>query len=165
MPKPSREDARLARSAARLAAVQALYQIELTGADWRSVRQEFEQHRLGAEIEGETYREADIDLFRDILGGVIAEQRAIDRMTDRALVDRWPLGRVDPTMRAVFRAAGHELSARSDIPPKVVIGEYVDVTKAFFAQGRESKFVNAVLDHMAREARPTQMPPRTDEAT
>lgn len=164
MPKTSREEARLARSAARLAAVQALYQIELTGADWRAVRQEFEQHRLGAEIEGETYREADLDLFRDILDGVIAQQRAIDRLTDRALVDRWPLGRVDPTMRAIFRAAGHELSARIDIPPKVVIGEYVDVTKAFFEQGRESKFVNAVLDHMARECRPDQMPPREGAA-
>lgn len=162
--KPSREDARLARSAARLAAVQALYQIELTEADWREVRQEFEQHRLGAEIEGETYREADLDLFRDILGGVIAEQRRIDKMTDEALVDRWPLGKVDPTMRAIFRAAGHELVGRKDIPFKVVIGEYIDVTKAFFEQGKESRFVNAVLDHMARAARPDDVPPRGGEA-
>ncbi|MEL6476179.1 MAG: transcription antitermination factor NusB [Pseudomonadota bacterium] len=153
-------DARLARSAARLAAVQALYQIELTGADWRSVRREFEDHRLGAEIEGATYREADLRHFRKVLEGVIADQRGIDQLTDRALIDRWPLGRVDPTMRAIFRAAGQELTARADIPPKVIIGEYIDVTKAFFAEGRESKFVNAVLDHMAREARPDQMPER-----
>ena len=154
------DTARLARSAARLAAVQALYQIELTGADWRSVRQEFENHRLGAEIEGETYRDADLSLFRNILEGVIAQQGPIDQLTDRALVDRWPLGRVDPTMRAIFRAAGHEFTARADIPPKVIIGEYIDVTKAFFEAGREAKFVNAVLDHMAREARPDQMPPK-----
>ncbi|MEM0921993.1 MAG: transcription antitermination factor NusB [Pseudomonadota bacterium] len=155
-----RPDARLARSAARLAAVQALYQIELTGADWRTVRREFEDYRIGAEIEGETYREADLGHFRGILEGVIAEQRSIDQLTDRALVDRWPLGRVDPTMRAIFRAAGHELAARQDIPPKVIIGEYIDVTKAFFEKGRESQFVNAVLDHMAREARPGTMPDR-----
>jgi len=128
--------------------------MELGGADWQSVRREFEQHRLGAEIEGAQYREADVELFRDILKGVVARQAAIDQLTDRALVARWPLGRIDATLRAIFRAAGHELIAREDIPPKVVIGEYVDVAKAFFAEGKEAKFVNAVLDHMAREARP-----------
>ena len=154
------ETRRRARSAARLAAVQALYQMELTRADWREVRKEFETHRLGGEIEGARYHDADIDHFRDLLAGVMATQARIDQMTDRALVDRWPLGRVDPTMRAVFRAAGHELIGCADIPPKVVIGEYVEVTKAFFDKGRESRFVNAVLDHMAREARPDVMPPK-----
>jgi N utilization substance protein B len=149
-----REEARLARSAARLAAVQALYQMEVGGADWQTVRREFEEHRLGAEIEGDQYREADVALFRDILKGVVARQAAIDQLTDRALVEKWPLGRVDATLRAIFRAAGYELTARDDIPPKVSIGEYVDVAKAFFEGGREAKFVNAVLDHMAREARP-----------
>ena len=110
--------------------------------------------RLGAEIEGNQYREADIDLFRDILEGVVSHQSAIDQLTDRALVEKWPLGRIDATLRAIFRAAGHELTARPDIPPKVIIGEYVDVTKAFFGIGKEAKFTNAVLDHMAREARP-----------
>ncbi|MEM9735663.1 MAG: transcription antitermination factor NusB [Pseudomonadota bacterium] len=162
MASAAASDKRLARSAARLAAVQALYQIELTGADWRVVRAEFETHRLGAEIEGETYREADIDLFRDILAGVIAQQRVIDQLTDKALVTRWPLGRVDPTMRAIFRAAGHEFTAREDIPPKVTIGEYIDVTKAFFSAGREAKFVNGVLDAMARAARPDALPARED---
>ncbi|MEM9097334.1 MAG: transcription antitermination factor NusB [Pseudomonadota bacterium] len=160
MASRTHEAQRRARSAARLAAVQALYQMELTGADWRQVRQEFENHRLGAEIEGAQYHEADLDHFRDLLAGVMEAQAKIDQMTDRALVDRWPLGRVDATMRAVFRAAGHELLARTDIPPKVVIGEYVDVTKAFFDKGRESQFVNAVLDHMAREARPDALPPK-----
>ena len=147
--------ARLARSAARLSAVQALYQIEISGTGWQVVRREFEDHRLGAEIEGVQYREADVGLFRDILEGVVTRQAAIDQLTDRALVEKWPLGRIDPTLRAVFRAAGYELIARPDIPPKVSIGEYVDVTKAFFSSGKESKFVNAVLDHMARESRPT----------
>lgn len=146
--------ARQARSAARLGAVQALYQMELTGADWRLVREEFEAHRLGAEIEGEQYHAADLALFRGILEGVVRDQAAIDQLTDRALVEKWPLGRIDATLRALFRAAGHELMSRPDIPPKVVIGEYVDVAKAFFAEGREAKFVNAVLDHMTREVRP-----------
>jgi len=153
MTSKAREEARLARSAARLAAVQALYQMELSGTDWQAVRREFEDHRLGAEIEGVQYREADVDLFRDILEGVVAGQAAIDQLTDRALVEKWPLARIDATLRAVFRAAGYELTARPDIPPKVSIGEYVDVTKAFFSSGKEAKFVNAVLDHMAHEVR------------
>ncbi|MEO0819893.1 MAG: transcription antitermination factor NusB [Pseudomonadota bacterium] len=153
--KPAeRLKARLARSAARLAAVQALYQMEVSGAPWTTVRDEFETHRIGAEIEGQVYREADIDHFRGLLSGVVADQARIDQMTDRALVERWPLGRIDPTLRAIFRAAGHELAARDDIPAKVVIGEYVDVAKAFYEGGREPGLVNAVLDHMAREARP-----------
>ena len=151
---PERKAQQLARSAARLAAVQALYQIELTGADWRAVASEFDQHRLGAEIEGVQYREADPAHFKATIEGVIAHQSVIDQMTDRALVERWPLGRIDATLRALFRAAGAELVVRQDIPPKVVIGEYVDVAHAFFPEGKEPKFVNAVLDHMAREARP-----------
>jgi len=156
----ARENARLARSAARLAAVQALYQMEIAGTNWQAVQREFEDHRLGAEIEGAQYREADVELFRDILKGVVERQAAIDQLTDRALVEKWPLGRIDATLRAVFRAAGHELTARADIPPKVSIGEYVDVTKAFFSMGKEAKFVNAVLDHMAREVRGEEMAPR-----
>lgn len=134
--------------------------MEITGEDWRAVRHEFETHRIGAEIEGVTYREPDLALFRDILEGVVSAQGRIDQLTDRALVERWPLGRIDATLRALFRAAGHELIGRPDIPPKVIIGEYVDVAKAFFETGREAKFVNGVLDHMAREARPDQMPAR-----
>ncbi len=157
-PKPprhskGREEERLARSAARLAAVQALYQMEIGGADWRTVQREFEDHRLGAEIEGAHYRDADVALFRDILEGVVTRQATIDQLTDRALVAKWPIARIDATLRALFRAAGHELTARPDIPPKVSIGEYVDVAKAFFGEGREARFVNAVLDHMAREVR------------
>ena len=147
-------EARMARSAARLAAVQALFQIEATGADWRAVVREFDEHRLGAEIEGDQYREADPAHFKKTVESVISAQASIDKLTDAALVERWPLGRIDPTLRALFRAAGAELTALLDIPPKVVIGEYVDVAHAFFPEGKEPKFVNAVLDHMAREARP-----------
>ena len=154
-----RDDARRARSAARLAAVQALYQMEMTGTDHAAVRREFETHRLGAEIEGAQYHEADRALFRDLLDGAVRGQVRIDHLTDRALVERWPLARVDPILRALFRAAGHELTGRRDIPPKVVIGEYVEVAKAFFG-GKEPGLVNAVLDHMAREARPDEMQAR-----
>lgn len=155
MSKPPRSDeARLKRSAARLAAVQALYQMELTGVGRAEVEKEFVEHRVGAEIEGAEYRKPDLNLFRDILSGVVARQAEIDQLTDRALVKRWPLGRIDSILRALFRAAGHELLAREDIPPKVSISEYVDVAKAFFDEGKEAKFVNAVLDHMAHEVRP-----------
>lgn len=153
-------EARLARSAARLAAVQALYQMEVAGTDWRTVREEFETHRLGAEEEGWAYREADLGFFREILEGVVGDQAAIDQLTNRALVAKWPLGRIDATLRALFRAAGYEITARPDIPPRVTIGEYVDVAKAFFGGRREAGFVNAVLDHMAREVRAGDMEPR-----
>ncbi|MEM0987793.1 MAG: transcription antitermination factor NusB [Pseudomonadota bacterium] len=150
----TKNDGRLARSAARLAAVQALYQIEMTGGDWRAVVAEFDEHRLGAEIEGAQYREADARHFKKTIAAVIDNQKAIDQMTDHALVERWPLGRIDPTLRALFRAAGAELVGFENVPPKVIIGEYVDVARAFFPDGKEPGFVNAVLDHMAREARP-----------
>jgi N utilization substance protein B len=149
----ARDEARLKRSAARLAAVQALYQMEMTGSSLKTAELEFESRWIGAVIEGEQYREADIDHFRAILRAAVDHQARIDQLTDAALVDRWPLGRIDPTLRALFRAAGAELVALPT-PPRVAIVEYVDVAKAFFDDGREAKFVNAVLDHVAREARP-----------
>ena len=97
--------------------------------------------------------EGDVDHFRQVMDDAVNWQAPIDQMTDRALVAKWPIARIDPTLRALFRAAGAELT-QSDAPPKVVISEYVDVAKAFFPDGREPKFVNAVLDHMAREANP-----------
>lgn len=144
---------RLARSAARLAAVQALFQIEATGADWRKVVSEFDEHRLGATIEGDQYREADPGHFRQVVEHVLAHQSEVDQLTDLALVDRWPLKRIDPTLRALFRAAGAELIALPDVPVRVVIGEYVDVAHAFFPDGKEPKLVNAVLDQIARKVR------------
>ena len=141
------------KSAARLYAVQALFQMEAAGQSLDRVRQEFETHRFGAELDGEELVEGDVDLFRDLLEGAVARQARIDQMTDRALVARWPIDRIDPTLRALFRAAGAELTA-GGTPPRVVISEFVDVAHAFFPEGREPRFVNAVLDHMAREARP-----------
>lgn len=118
-----------------------------------AVREEFETHRFGAIYDGDEMAEGDVDLFRMILEEAVNLQAPIDQMTDRALVERWPIARIDPTLRAVFRAAGAELKA-ADAPPKVVIAEYVDVAAAFFPEGKEARFVNAVLDHMAREAAP-----------
>ncbi|MCV2881425.1 transcription antitermination factor NusB [Actibacterium sp. XHP0104] len=141
------------RSAARLYAVQALFQMEHSGQGVDEVRKEFETHRFGAVYDGDEMAEADRDLFRLALEEAVNWQAKIDQMTDRALVAKWPIARIDPTLRALFRAAGAELVA-GDAPPKVVITEYVDVAKAFFPEGREPKFVNAVLDHMAREAKP-----------
>lgn len=149
-----RQARRLARSAARLAAVQALYQMEMTGAPWRTVLEEFVAHRFGAEIEGDRYIDADEAHFRQLLDGVVARQSEIDRLTDGALVAKWPLANVDPTLRAIFRAGGCEILGFDDVPPRVAISEYVDVAKAFFPEGQEWRFANAVLDHMARKARP-----------
>lgn len=145
---------RLARSASRLGAVQALYQLEITGADWRAVVGEFIEHRLGKELEGEQYHKADIPHFRRTIEFAVMNQSNIDQLTDRALVKSWPLGRLDPILRALFRAAGAEMTGRPEIPPRVVIGEYMDVARAFFSEKRELGFVNAVLDQVMREARP-----------
>ena len=141
------------KSAARLYAVQALFQMEASEQSVDSVRKEFEDFRFGADYDGETLAEGDVDLFRQITEDAVNWQAKVDKMTDRALVAKWPIDRIDPTLRALFRAAGAEL-LEGDAPPKVVITEYVDVAKAFFPEGREPKFVNAVLDHMAREAKP-----------
>ena len=158
MPRPvptaKGEEKRQMRSAARLAAVQALYQMEIAKAPMEKVREEFETHRFGMEIDGETLREADVDLFRQILDDVVARQAFIDQTTDKALVDRWPLGRIDSTLRALFRAACAELQDQDGAPPKVIISEYIDVARAFWPEGKEPGLVNAVLDIIAREQRP-----------
>ena len=142
------------RSAARLYAVQALFQMEHSGQGVDAVRREFLEFRFGAELEdGVDMADGDIDLFRQLLEDAVNWQARIDQMTDRALVAKWPIGRIDPTLRGVFRAAGAELRNPAT-PPKVVISEFVDIARAFFPEGKEASFVNAVLDHMAREARP-----------
>lgn len=152
-PRPTAAQARRMRSAARFYAVQALFQMEAAQAGLETVLAEFETHRLGAEIDGVAFAEPDLDHFRALVTAAVSEQARIDQMVDRALVARWPIERIDPTLRAVFRAAGAEL-ATADTPPKVTITEFVDVAKAFYPDGKEAKFVNAVLDHMAREAQP-----------
>ena len=141
------------KSAALLYAVQALFQMEALGSDADAICAEFETHRFGALVDGEELAEGNVDLFRKVVFDAVNWQARIDQMTDRALVVTWPIDRIDPTLRALFRAAGAELSEGA-APPRVVITEYVDIAKAFFPDGREPKFVNAVLDHMAREAQP-----------
>lgn len=141
------------KSAARLYAVQALFQMEASGQTWNAVIQEFLDHRFGATYDGEELVDGDIRLFRDLIEKAVNYQAPVDQMTDRALVAKWPIARIDPTLRGLFRAAGAELS-QMDTPPKVVINEYVDIARAFFPDGKEPRFVNAVLDHMAREAKP-----------
>jgi len=141
------------RSAARLYAVQALFQMEHSGQSVDTVISEFEDFRFGAEYDEGAMAEGDTGLFEKLMQDAVNWQAKIDQMTDRALVAKWPINRIDPTIRALFRAAGAELT-QSDTPPKVVIMEYVDVAKSFYPEGKEAKFVNAVLDHMAREAKP-----------
>ena len=151
--KPSAAEHRRMRSAARLYAVQALFQMEAAGQTAEKVAREFETHRFGAIYDEDEMSEGDPDLFRRLVGEAVNWQAKIDQMTDRALVAKWPIARIDPTLRGLFRAAGAEL-VTAEAPPKVVISEYLDVAQAFFPEGNEVRFVNAVLDHMAREARP-----------
>jgi N utilization substance protein B len=141
------------KSAARLYAVQALFQMESSGQTVEAVTREFETHRFGAIYDGEEMAEGDVSHFRGLIDHAVNMQARIDQMTDRALVAKWPIDRIDPVLRALFRAAGGEM-LETGTPPKVVITEFVDIAKAFFPNGKEPKFVNAVLDHMAREARP-----------
>lgn len=146
------------KSAARLYAVQALFQMESTGQTAEAIASEFETHRFGAVIEDDTgeaveMEEGDPGHFRRVVGEAVNWQARIDQMTDRALVAKWPIARIDPVLRALFRAAGAELVAM-ETPARVMITEYVDVARAFFPEGKEPAFVNAVLDHMAHEAKP-----------
>lgn len=143
------------RGAARLAAVQALYQMDLAGATLPDVLAEFEAHRLGQEVDGEQYRDADPAFFRDIVSGVVRDQRALDPAIHQALTPGWPLPRIDATLRAVLRSGAYELANRSDVPARVVITEYVDVTRAFF-DSDAAGMVNAVLDKLAHSSRPAE---------
>ena len=145
------------KSAARLYAVQALFQMESSGQTVESVTREFETHRFGAVYDEVEMVEGDVGHFRSLIDHAVNHQARIDQMTDRALVAKWPIDRIDPVLRALFRAAGGEM-LETPTPPKVVITEFVDIAKAFFPEGKEPKFVNAVLDHMAREARPEAFP-------
>ena len=150
---PERALQRRQRSTARLNAVQALFQMEAAGTPLEDIQSEFETHRLGAEVDGITFEEADRDHFREILSGAVNHQAQIDQQTDTSLQAEWPIARIDPTIRAIFRAALSEILA-SDTPAKVVMSEYVDLARAFFPDGREPGFVNAVLDHAAKSLRP-----------
>ena len=146
-----------ARSTARLAAVQALYQQQMEGTALARLLDEFHQHRLGREIDDEdhgdaTYADAEIEFFDDLVRGVDARRAEIDALLVAKLADGWTLARMDKTMLQVLRAGVYELLARSDVPQAAAINEYVDVAKAFF-DDREAKFVNGILDAVAKETR------------
>ena len=140
------------RSAARLAAVQALYQMEMEETPLARLLHEFHEHRLGATIEDETYAEAEVDFFDDVIAGVDARREEIDALIVERLAEGWSLERLDRPMRAILRAGAYELVARPDVPVATVITEYVDVAHAFFDK-RETGFVNGLLDAIAKAAR------------
>jgi len=144
------------RSVARLGAVQALYQIDVSGARPGSVVAEFVKHRLGREIDGDNYGEADIALFSDIVEGTAARQAELDPAISAVLTPDWPLERLETVLRAVLRAGAWELLARADVPARVVINEYLDVAHAFF-DGKEPGLVNGVLDRLAHALRPDEL--------
>lgn len=154
MAAPAKPDPRKAnrRGAARLAAVQALYQMDIAGTGVNDIVAEFESHWIGREVEGEQYLPAEAAFFRDLVRGVLDEQRAIDPMIDDALAKGWPLKRIEAILRAVLRAGVFELSHRRDVPARVIVSEYVDVAHAFFDRD-ETGLVNGVLDQLARALR------------
>ncbi|MGA7385698.1 MAG: transcription antitermination factor NusB [Methylocella sp.] len=143
------------RSAARLAAVQALYQMEVTGKGLKETRAEFASFWIGNEIEGVQYKDAETSFFSDILTGVVSAQGPIDRSIDKALAAGWPLTRIDSVMRAILRAGAYELKERADVPARVAIKEYVDIAGAFFGP-EEAGMINAVLDALARQCRASE---------
>jgi transcription antitermination protein NusB len=142
----------LSRSSARLAAVQALYQMDLAATPLNEILAEFESHWIGREVEGSQYLPAEAAFFREIVGGFLREQRRLDPMIDRALAGGWPLKRVELLLRAILRAGAYELDQRRDVPARVAISEYVDVAHAFLDR-EETGMVNAVLDLLARRLR------------
>jgi transcription antitermination protein NusB len=143
------------RAAARLAAVQALYQMDLAGTGLPNILAEFESHWIGQEVEGDQYKPADLALFRDVLHGVLEHQRPLDRMVNDALQSGWPLTRIESIMRAILRAGAYELRHRSDVPARVVIKEYTDIGGAFFER-EEVGMINAVLDGLAHTLRASE---------
>jgi N utilization substance protein B len=155
-PKPDRKANR--RGAARLAAVQALYQMDLAGTGLNEIFAEFESHWIGREVEGQEYLPAEAAFFRDIVGGVVREQRDLDPVIDAALAHGWPLKRIEMILRAVLRAGAYELTHRRDVPARVVVAEYADVAHAFFDR-EETGLVNAVLDQLARRMRSAEFDP------
>jgi len=148
------------RSAARLAAVQALYQMDVSGKGVIDALAEFEAFWIGREVEGIAFQPSDTKFFRDILSGVVDNQRAIDLAIDKALAQGWPLTRIEAVLRAILRAGGYELMFRKDVPVRVVITEYVDVTHGFYGDD-EPGLVNAVLDSVARSVREGELDRKT----
>lgn len=152
-PRPSKK----ARSVSRLGAVQALYQMEVSEQGSEAALREFIDHRLGAGSEGERYAEADQKFFTSLVRGVVERQEEIDRVLARCLVKGWELDKLDTTLRAALRAATFEMIARSDVPAKVIIDEYVEIARAFFDEGEEPTFLNGVLHRIASSFRADDM--------
>lgn len=148
----ARHDDRTSRSGARLAAVQALYQMELTGMGAEEAVFEFVEHRFGREPETGMAGGIDAEFFGAVVRGVPDHQAEIDAAVAKCLSADWRLARIDSILRAILRAAAFELIAMKDVPAKVVIDEYVDVAHAFFT-GDEPSFVNAALDRLAHRKR------------
>jgi len=145
------------RTVARFAAVQALYQLELNPAlDAAAVVREFARYRLGQELEGEALAEADPAFFANIVQGVAIDRERLDSQISAALVEDWPLHRLDSVLRAILRAGAWELAHRADIPPRVSVSEYTSIAHAFFT-GKEPAMANGVLDRLARQLRPEDM--------
>jgi N utilization substance protein B len=142
---------RQARSVARLAAVQALYQMEVSGVGAEAVVREFTDHRFDRDIEGQLLAQADETFFAEIVRGVVADQAEIDQAIAKRLAEGWRLERIDATLRAILRAGAWELMRRPDVPHEVSIDEYVEIAKSFF-EGPEPGFVNGALDGIARDA-------------
>jgi N utilization substance protein B len=140
------------RGAARLGAVQALYQMDVAATPLNDILAEFESHWLGREVEGSQYLPAEAAFFREIVVGYVREQRRLDPLIDRTLAGGWPLKRVEAVLRAILRAGAYELDHRRDVPARVVVSEYVSVANAFL-DGDETGMVNAVLDALARQLR------------
>lgn len=148
----NRGDKREKRSAARLAAVQTLYEMELSGKGVLDAVAEFEAYWMGREIEDMEFKPADAGFFREIVSGVVEDQRLVDQKVDAALAKGWPLKRIEAVLRAILRAGAYELIRRQDVPARVAITEYVDVANAFY-DGDEAGMVNGVLDTIARDVR------------
>ena len=151
-PRMSSPERSRSRSAARLAAVQALYQHEMEQVPIARLLHEFHQHRLGATIEGVEYADAEVDFFDDVVSGVHARTAELDEMIAARLAEGWALNRLDRPMRQILRAGAYELVARADVPTGSVISEYVDVAKAFYDK-KEAAFVNGLLDAVAKDVR------------
>jgi N utilization substance protein B len=154
MARPAHKDERKVnrRGAARLAAVQALDQMDIAGTGLNEILAEFESHWLGREVEGAQYLPAEAAFFRDVVQGVVREQRQLDPLIDRTLSAGWPLKRIETVLRAVLRAGAYELDHRRDVPARAVVSQYVDVASAFVDK-EETGMVNAVLDQLARQLR------------
>lgn len=161
--RPRRRTQGRSRSASRLAAVQALYQMELSDQNSEAALKEFLDHRLGREIEGEQYAEADEKYFADLVRGVVSRQDEIDGALARVLKKDWSFDRIDSTMRAIMRASVFELIAKPDTPSKVIIHEYLTVATAFFEEGAEMSFLSGVLNRMSRDLRPEPSAPAHEQ--